>query len=78
MFVVNRSLNHLCCSSAVDEEFGDVATQVLSRTCAMVNKYRRLLMVEAEVCAHTALDLFMLRVLTLSASRSVPVLLLKW
>lgn len=35
--------------SAVDEEFEDVATAVLSRTCAMVNKYRRLLLVEAEV-----------------------------
>lgn len=32
----------------VDEEFEAVATQVLSRTQAMVNKYRRLLMVEAE------------------------------
>lgn len=40
-------------SSAVDEEFADVATQVLNRTCAMVNKYRRLLMVEAEVGAQT-------------------------
>lgn len=45
----------VCSSSAVDEEFEDVATQVLSRTCAMVNKYRRLLMVEAEVGARTAL-----------------------
>lgn len=35
--------------SAVDEEFEAVATQVLKRTQAMVNKYRRLLMVEAEV-----------------------------
>ncbi|TWW82250.1 BRD4-interacting chromatin-remodeling complex-associated protein-like [Takifugu flavidus] len=35
--------------SLVDEEFEDVAAQVLNRTCAMVNKYRRLLMVEAEV-----------------------------
>uniref|UniRef100_A0A665VGA3 BRD4 interacting chromatin remodeling complex associated protein like n=1 Tax=Echeneis naucrates TaxID=173247 RepID=A0A665VGA3_ECHNA len=33
---------------AVDEEFEAVATQVLKRTQAMVNKYRRLLMVEAE------------------------------
>ncbi|XP_067286421.1 BRD4-interacting chromatin-remodeling complex-associated protein-like isoform X2 [Pseudorasbora parva] len=32
----------------VDEEFEAVATQVLNRTQAMVNKYRRLLMVEAE------------------------------
>ncbi|XP_046888086.1 BRD4-interacting chromatin-remodeling complex-associated protein-like isoform X2 [Hypomesus transpacificus] len=32
----------------VDEEFESVATQVLKRTQAMVNKYRRLLMVEAE------------------------------
>ncbi|XP_069016330.1 BRD4-interacting chromatin-remodeling complex-associated protein-like [Embiotoca jacksoni] len=32
----------------VDEEFEAVATQVLKRTEAMVNKYRRLLMVEAE------------------------------
>ncbi|KAM9837835.1 BRD4-interacting chromatin-remodeling complex-associated protein-like [Aulostomus maculatus] len=34
--------------SQVDEEFELVATQVLKRTQAMVNKYRRLLMVEAE------------------------------
>ncbi|XP_056153382.1 BRD4-interacting chromatin-remodeling complex-associated protein-like [Lampris incognitus] len=34
--------------SQVDEEFESVATQVLKRTQAMVNKYRRLLMVEAE------------------------------
>ncbi|KAM7370515.1 hypothetical protein PAMP_010052 [Pampus punctatissimus] len=34
--------------SQVDEEFELVATQVLMRTQAMVNKYRRLLMVEAE------------------------------
>ncbi|XP_071400737.1 BRD4-interacting chromatin-remodeling complex-associated protein-like [Centroberyx affinis] len=34
--------------SQVDEEFEFVATQVLKRTQAMVNKYRRLLMVEAE------------------------------
>lgn len=33
----------------MDEEFEEVAAQVLNRTCAMVNKYRRLLMVEAEV-----------------------------
>lgn len=33
----------------VDEEFEAVATQVLMRTQSMVNKYRRLLMVEAEV-----------------------------
>lgn len=39
---------------AVDEEFEVVATQVLSRTHAMVNKYRRLLMVEAEVGTHTS------------------------
>lgn len=32
----------------VDEEFEAVATQVLMRTQSMVNKYRRLLMVEAE------------------------------
>ncbi|XP_051959409.1 BRD4-interacting chromatin-remodeling complex-associated protein-like isoform X1 [Xyrauchen texanus] len=32
----------------VDEEFEAVATQVLKRTQAMVNKYRRLLIVEAE------------------------------
>ncbi|KAK1794042.1 hypothetical protein P4O66_010946 [Electrophorus voltai] len=32
----------------VDEEFQTVATQVLKRTQSMVNKYRRLLMVEAE------------------------------
>ncbi|RVE59825.1 hypothetical protein OJAV_G00192450 [Oryzias javanicus] len=32
----------------VDEEFEAVASQVLKRTQAMVNKYRRLLMVEAE------------------------------
>ncbi|KAE8284004.1 BRD4-interacting chromatin-remodeling complex-associated protein-like [Larimichthys crocea] len=34
--------------SLVDEEFEVVATQVLKRTHAMVNKYRRLLLVEAE------------------------------
>lgn len=34
---------------AVDEEFEAVATQVSMRTQSMVNKYRRLLMVEAEV-----------------------------
>ncbi|XP_029953846.1 BRD4-interacting chromatin-remodeling complex-associated protein-like [Salarias fasciatus] len=34
--------------SQVDEEFEAVAAQVLSRTHAMVNKYRRLLMVESE------------------------------
>ncbi|XP_044193352.1 BRD4-interacting chromatin-remodeling complex-associated protein-like [Thunnus albacares] len=34
--------------SQVDEEFELVATHVLMRTQAMVNKYRRLLMVEAE------------------------------
>ncbi|XP_037547101.1 BRD4-interacting chromatin-remodeling complex-associated protein-like [Nematolebias whitei] len=34
--------------SQVDEEFEVVAAQVLMRTEAMVNKYRRLLMVEAE------------------------------
>ncbi|XP_068439121.1 BRD4-interacting chromatin-remodeling complex-associated protein-like [Clinocottus analis] len=34
--------------SQVDDEFEVVATQVLMRTHAMVNKYRRLLMVEAE------------------------------
>lgn len=33
----------------VDEEFEVVATKVLMRTHVMVNKYRRLLMVEAEV-----------------------------
>lgn len=47
---------------AVDEEFEAVATQVLKRTQTMVNKYRRLLLVEAEVrpqpargqmCKHT-------------------------
>lgn len=44
-----RVVSDLCPPSAVDEEFEDVAAQVLNRTCAMVNKYRRLLMVEAEV-----------------------------
>ncbi|XP_075889701.1 BRD4-interacting chromatin-remodeling complex-associated protein-like isoform X2 [Nelusetta ayraudi] len=34
--------------SQVDEEFEAVATQVLKRTQSMVNKYRRLLLVEAE------------------------------
>ncbi|KAM9716859.1 BRD4-interacting chromatin-remodeling complex-associated protein-like isoform 1-T2 [Menidia menidia] len=34
--------------SQVDAEFEEVATQVLNRTQSMVNKYRRLLMVEAE------------------------------
>lgn len=38
----------------VDEEFELVATHVLMRTQAMVNKYRRLLMVEAEVGAHVS------------------------
>lgn len=38
-------------SFAVDEEFEVVASQVLKRTQSMVNKYRRLLMVEAEVGA---------------------------
>lgn len=50
---VPEALRDPCSCSAVDEEFEDVATQVLSRTCAMVNKYRRLLMVEAEVGAQT-------------------------
>lgn len=36
----------------MDEEFEVVATQVLKRTHAMVNKYRRLLLVEAEVGTH--------------------------
>lgn len=53
-----EALSDLPCCSAVDEEFEDVATQVLNRTCAMVNKYRRLLMVEAEVGAQTGLFLF--------------------
>lgn len=44
-----RVVSDVCPPSAVDEEFEDVAAQVLNRTCAMVNKYRRLLMVEAEV-----------------------------
>ncbi|XP_054899193.1 BRD4-interacting chromatin-remodeling complex-associated protein-like [Poeciliopsis prolifica] len=34
--------------SQVDDEFEDVATQVVTKTQTMVNKYRRLLMVEAE------------------------------
>lgn len=34
---------------SVDEEFELVATQVLNKTQAMVDKYRRLLLVEAEV-----------------------------
>lgn len=34
--------------SQVDEEFEEVAAQALARTQTMVNKYRRLLMVEAE------------------------------
>ncbi|XP_062859064.1 BRD4-interacting chromatin-remodeling complex-associated protein-like [Trichomycterus rosablanca] len=34
----------------VDEDFEAVATQVLQKTQSMVNKYRRLLMVEAERC----------------------------
>lgn len=38
----------------MDEEFELVATHVLMRTQAMVNKYRRLLMVEAEVGAHVS------------------------
>ncbi|XP_053367052.1 BRD4-interacting chromatin-remodeling complex-associated protein-like isoform X1 [Clarias gariepinus] len=34
----------------VDEEFEAVSTQVVVRTQSMINKYRRLLMVEAEMC----------------------------
>uniref|UniRef100_A0A673WNI6 BICRA like chromatin remodeling complex associated protein n=1 Tax=Salmo trutta TaxID=8032 RepID=A0A673WNI6_SALTR len=34
--------------SQVDDEFETIATQVLKRTQVMINKYRRLLMVEAE------------------------------
>lgn len=41
----------LCFEFPVDEEFEAAATQVLMRTQGMVNKYRRLLMVEAEVGA---------------------------
>lgn len=41
----------------VDDEFEAVATQVLNRTQAMVNKYRRLLMVEAEVGSEHAFNL---------------------
>lgn len=69
-----EALSDLCSSSAVDEEFEDVATQVLNRTCAMVNKYRRLLMVEAEVGAHTGVFFLMRRVLTVypSPQRSSP------
>lgn len=69
-----EALSDLCSSSAVDEEFEDVATQVLNRTCAMVNKYRRLLMVEAEVGAHTGVFFLMHRVLTVypSPQRSSP------
>lgn len=33
----------------MDQEFEDVATQVVTKTQTMINKYRRLLMVEAEV-----------------------------
>lgn len=36
----------------MDEEFEVFAAQVLMRAEAMVNKYRRLLMVEAEVGVH--------------------------
>lgn len=46
--------NGILCLFTVDEEFEVVATQVLKRTHAMVNKYRRLLMVEAEVGTHTS------------------------
>lgn len=46
------TLKFLLFSFTVDEEFEAVATQVLKRTQAMVNKYRRLLMVEAEVRAY--------------------------
>lgn len=42
---------------AVDEEFEAVATQVLKRTQTMVNKYRRLLLVEAEVRLPLAMTL---------------------
>ena len=44
---------NLYCVFTVDEEFEVVATQVLMRTHTMVNKYRRLLLVEAEVGSHT-------------------------
>lgn len=37
----------------MDDEFESMATQVLKRTQVMINKYRRLLMVEAEVSTHT-------------------------
>ncbi|XP_029934488.1 BRD4-interacting chromatin-remodeling complex-associated protein-like isoform X2 [Myripristis murdjan] len=43
----------------VDEEFEHVATQVLKRTQAMVNKYRRLLMVEAE-CSSPSSEMVMI------------------
>lgn len=71
---LNRKLSDPCSSSTVDEEFEDVATQVLNRTCAMVNKYRRLLMVEAEVGAQTGVSFLTRRVLTVYSSpqRSSP------
>ncbi|XP_077358592.1 BRD4-interacting chromatin-remodeling complex-associated protein-like [Festucalex cinctus] len=37
--------------SQVDEEFESVATQVLTRTQTMINKYRRLLLAESEHCS---------------------------
>lgn len=51
--VFNKS-SVLCFEFPVDEEFEAAATQVLMRTQGMVNKYRRLLMVEAEVGAHAS------------------------
>lgn len=51
--VFNKS-SVLCFEFPVDEEFEAAATQVLMRTQGMVNKYRRLLMVEAEVGARAS------------------------
>lgn len=71
----------------MDEEFEVVATQVLKRTHAMVNKYRRLLMVEAEVGQREQMVAYMhvLHVTTctgltgcLSLPCSVPVRRQKW
>lgn len=76
----------VCFLLAVDEEFEVVASQVLTRTHAMVSKYRRLLMVEAEVgtpttsCVHTRASCYDKRRPDRSALRSgsVPVRRQRW
>lgn len=56
----------------VDEEFEIVATQVLNRTQAMVNKYRRLLMVEAEVSTFMSKQLLARHVLCCIRAQKLP------